>query len=31
MPLVSVLMPTYDQANFIGRAIDSLRARRSSR
>src|SRR3954454_9279976 len=28
MPLVSVLMPTYDQANFIGRAIDSLLAQR---
>src|SRR3954447_14715131 len=28
MPLVSVLLPTYDQANFIGRAIDSLLGQR---
>src|SRR4051794_8962498 len=28
MPLVSVLMPTYDQANFLGRAIDSLLGQR---
>jgi glycosyltransferase involved in cell wall biosynthesis len=28
MPLVSVLLPTYDQANFIGRAIDSLLCQR---